>query len=225
MEYPIILMYYGTMLHEYRNSTKGDPCLRINGNDKDFDIAVFPSHWKHIADYLSVDIQYKFGWKWIGGERARSRLFGSIYYPGKGFPKNKLHQIDVYGFQCNSTSDVIDFPWDMVTVAKDAFLPVRRHKTIPIPRREYNNSNNTLIATGTDDDFPPYYMPYNPHCLLTNIYGHDYMTPKSGKTSQAKYGTGHGRPSYGNPHCNSTLSISEQEELERQLTFCNAGRY
>ena len=219
---PIILMY-GTMLYEYRNSTPGDACLHINGNDKDFDIAVFPKHWEYIADYLSVEIQSKFGWKWWTDARARPRLFGTIYYPGQGIPKNKIHMIDVYGFQCNSTSDVIKFPWDVVTIARDSFLPVQRHKTIPLPRGEENNSNNTHTTSEIANDTPAYYMPYNPHCLLTNIYGYDYMTPKSGPTSQAKYGGEHGRPAYGNPQCNSTLSMLEQDELERQLKFCDSS--
>ena len=48
------------------------------------------------------------------------------------------------------------------------------------------------------------------------------MTPKSGPTSQAKYGGEHGRPAHGSGalQCNSTLSMLEQEELERQLKFC-----
>ena len=60
-------------------------------------------------------------------------------------------------------------------------------------------------------------MPNDPHCMLHNIYGSDYMTPKSGKSSQAKWGTQHGKPAYDNPKCNSTLTTFEERELERQL--------
>ena len=86
-----------------------------------------------------------------------------------------------------------------------------------------DNSTTTHTTYEIANDTPAYYMPYNPHCLLTNIYGYDYMTPKSGPTSQAKYGGEHGRPAYGNPQCNSTLSMLEQDELERQLKFCNSS--
>ena len=118
----------------------------------------------------------------------------------------------------------------MVTISKNAFLPVTRHKSLlsiddnriaADTTATNTSSSNQTIQQNSNNNHPVIYMPYNPTCLLTNIYGSDFMTPKTGKTSQAKYGSEHGRQSHGNPACNSTLTEAEQTELERQLSFCS----
>jgi len=231
---PVILMF-GTMLYEFRNHTctnETDPCLRPNDLDKDFDIAIFPMHFPYIDNVLKNEISKKFGWTFqsLDSDRIpmKQNLFGTIV------PNNirygKKFQIDVYGFHCSASNDLIHFPWDVVTISKNAFLPVVRHKSLlsiddyriaaDTTTTNYSNSGNQTIQQSSNEN-PVIYMPYNPKCLLTNIYGSDFMTPKKGKTSQAKYGTEHGRQAHGNPDCNSKLTEAEQIELERQLSFCS----
>lgn len=230
---PIILMY-GTMLHEFRNHTistnETDPCLRPNDRDKDFDIAIFPMHFPYVDNVLKDEISKKFGWTFQSSDRMKQNLFGTIV-PNNNKGYGKKFQIDVYGFHCSASNDFIHFPWDVVTVSKNAFLPVVRHKSL-LPIDDYriaaantttitNDSTNQTIQQNINNNHPVIYMPYNPTCLLTNIYGSDFMTPKKGKTSQAKYGSEHGRAAHGNPECNATLTEAEQTELERQLSFCS----
>ena len=228
---PIILMF-GTMLHEFRNHTipnETDPCLRPNDLDKDFDIAIFPMHFPYIDNVLKDEISKKFGWTFQSTDSDRipmkQNLFGTIVPNNRRY--GKKFQIDVYGFHCSASNDLIHFPWDVVTISKDGFLPVKRHKAL-LPIDEYRssdtlNTNSTIqtIQQNSNNNHPVIYMPYNPTCLLTNIYGSDFMTPKQGKSSQAKFGSQHGRQAHGNPDCNSTLTEAEQTELERQLSFCS----
>ena len=275
---PVALMY-GTALHEYRsginhinhqtiqddpqNNTTSqqhdekydDPCLHPNVNDKDFDIALFQPHWHYIiSKEFTEEIQSKFKWT-IAYNAAMKKTTFATMYPNGQF--KKAMQIDVYGFQCNTTggsNDTILFPWDGVRIARDSFLPLRKHKSILLPDGEYKmynhikNNNVTTAADGNitnlnhngnhnnNDDgdgdgrhhVPRYYMPYNPSCLLENIYGSDYMIPKSGKSTQAKYRTKMGIPAHGNPDCSTNnkygeLREEEKVELERQLAFCTVG--
>jgi len=202
---PVILMY-GTMLHEFRNGTD-EPFVSLNFQDKDFDIAVFPEHYRSILSFQD-EIQAKFGWKIGYTEDMKNRSMAAIYNPEM---KKWKYQIDVYGFRCSKTNDLILFPWDNITIARNSFLPVRKHKP-PISSNENSTDNKSN---------PVFYIPHNPPCLLNNIYGSDYMTPKTGRSTQAKWGTKHGRPAHGNPECDSTLTTSEQQDLERQLAlFC-----
>ena len=228
---PIILMF-GTMLYEFRNHTctnETDPCLRPNDRDKDFDVAIFPMHFPYINNVLKDEISKKFGWTFQSSDLTKQRLFGT-FTPGSCFPHCKF-QIDVYGFHCSASNDLIHFPWDLLTISKNALLPVKRHKSL-LPIDDYKTPDISTTTTNTssgnqtkqqnsNNNHPVIYMPYNPTCLLTNIYGSDFMTPKTGKTSQAKYGSEHGRQSHGNPECNATLTEAEQTELERQLSFCS----
>jgi UDP-galactose transporter len=208
---PITLMY-GTALHEFRNGTD-IPCLLPNYRDKDFDISVFPVHYDYINTFRN-EIMETFGWEYSSNREQKERLFTSIQ------PANSVRdfQIDVYGFFCNETNDHIFFPWDNVTIAKSAFLPLRKHKLI-LPRND--TGTNADNGTSHSPETPGFHMPNDPNCMLHNIYGSDYMTPKSGKSSQAKWGTQHGKPAYDNPKCNSTLTTFEEHELERQLGFCS----
>ena len=57
------------------------------------------------------------------------------------------------------------------------------------------------------------YMPFNVPCILSNLYGEDYMTPKDGHDSDRK-------EAYYHPPCNDkSLSVIERNELTRQLSF------
>lgn len=190
---PVSLMY-GTMLHEYRNGT--GPCVRKNVYDKDFDIAVFPKDFAHVVGMVG-DIETKFGWRkhFISEER----LIMILLPPGQKGVGNGL-QIDIYGFEINHPrKGLIHFPWDRVTVAMDDFLPLVKHKPLPV---EYGNTNGDLY----------YYMPFKVPCLLANLYGRDYMTPKKGHFIRRK--------AYGDPYCEDVeLSATQREELERQISF------
>lgn len=202
-------LIFGTALHEYRNGTD-TPCLRPKYQDKDFDMAVFPEHYNYILTFES-EIREKFDWRFKHSVRSRGMLFSTIE-PAHKHSSLEYFQIDVYGFLCNATNDRIFFPWDRVTIARDALLPLRKHKLIPS-----NNATNETQSV----NHPGFWMPYDPPCLLHNIYGSDYMTPKSGASSQAKFGGLNGRPAYDNPKCNKTLTKFDQHELERQLMFCS----
>ena len=100
--------------------------------------------------------------------------------------------------------------------------PIDDYKTPDISSTTTNTSSgNQTKQQNSNNNHPVIYMPYNPTCLLTNIYGSDFMTPKTGKTSQAKYGVNMVDNLTVTPACNSTLTEAEQTELERQLSFCS----
>lgn len=169
---PVSLMF-GTMLHEYRSGT--GPCVQLNLEDKDFDIVLFEPDFSFVIS-MGKEIETKFRWKifFLNEER----LFLSILPPGqerlgRGF------QIDVYGFKINYPREgLIYFPWQKLTVAMDAFLPLVKYKKIP-------------TISGKQEMFY-FYMPSHVPCLLSNLYGADFMTPKKGKARSI---------AYGNPKC------------------------
>ena len=211
---PVTLMY-GTLLREFRNGTKTG-CLRPDYQDKDFDIVVSPKHFNYIMG-LRDELQQKFNTSLVFNRNTRKRLFVSIVM------NNKQFQIDVYGFECKKEEGLILFPWDTVTIAIGSFFPVRKHKRI-LPFENFTDftSPSTTTTTHTSGyNAPTFYLPNNPPCLLENIYGPDYMTPKTGKKAQAKYGLSQGRLAYGNPVCDLPLSQYYQQELERQINaYC-----
>jgi hypothetical protein len=198
---PVSLMY-GTMLHEYRNGT--GPCVQANFKDKDFDIAVFGQHFFHILA-MADNIKKKFGWhlKFVDEEK----LFLNF------LPKNQRRvsrgfQIDVYGFECNHPNKgLIHFPWDGVTLAMNSFLPLAKHKTLA-----YDDTKSGKNSTTPGGERTYFYMPLNPKCLLANMYGADFMTPKKGHFIR--------KIAYNDPDCGQIdLTSAQQEELERQLSF------
>ena len=205
---PVVLTF-GTLLHEVRNGTAGSPSVCPDVDDKDFDVAVFPRHFPQVLA-LKDEIKEKFGWNvdW-GDPRMKPRLYVTIYPDGHN--EWDTYQIDVYGFTYNRTTDLIHFPWDRITVARDVFLPVRRHKTV------FGREGEDPTTTGGGAPPPHLYLPYDPPCLLANLYGADYMTPAKGPTTQANWGTRNGRPAYHNPRCTPSLTASEQHALEEQL--------
>lgn len=234
---PVTLMY-GTMLREYRNGTSG-PCLIPDHDDKDFDVAVFPNHFKYVL-MLEDEIRRLFNWKFWYSDMTKGRMY--VMMKDAAVPYQGGHyQIDVYGFQCKD-DDVghIYFPWDMVTIASDGFLPVKKHKLVKEVVSSFSrntttttnadNRTRTTTVVTTDDRRrrrPGFYMPNDPPCLLSNIYGSDYMTPKKGSSSQAKWGTENGRPAYDNPRCSDSdghteLTPHERDELEVQMAYCSS---
>ena len=200
---PVSLMY-GTMLHEYRNGT--GPCVQANFNDKDFDIAVFAQHFPLVLA-MADDIEKKFGWKLKPGNVFKERLF-MVFLPSNQHKAGKGHQIDVYGFEIHRPSNgLIYFPWDEVTVAMDAFLPLEKHK---MPAYDDGTSREVFLSSG--EERPHFYMPFNPSCLLANMYGADFMTPKKGHFIR--------KVAYDDPNCvQMKLTSAQQQELERQLLF------
>ncbi len=218
---PVTLMY-GTLLREFRNGTKTG-CLRPDYQDKDFDIVVSSKHFNYIMG-LRDELKQKFNISIpVFNRQLMKRLFVPISM------NNDEFHIDVYGFECKKEEGLIFFPWDMVTIAMDSFFPVRKHKRI-LPFENFTDDFTLPSAAATTTtttnhtsgyNAPTFYFPNNPPCLLENIYGPDYMTPKTGKKAQAKYGTSHGRLAYGNPVCDLPLSQYYQQELERQINaYC-----
>ena len=139
---------------------------------------------------MADDIQKKFGWKLH--HVSEEKLF-LIFLPSGLKISGKAHQIDVYGFECNRPSKgLINFPWDNVTVSMNAFLPLMKHKKIPAEQQHF-------------------YVPFNPPCLLANMYGGDFMTPKKGHFIR--------EIAYDDPKCGVHITLAQHHELERQLSF------
>lgn len=195
---PVSLMY-GTLLHEFRNGTGS--CVQYNIMDKDFDIAVFETHFHDILA-MGEEIKTLFGWevKFVHEEA----LFLMLFPANKKKRGRSLFQIDVYGFRTDHPrKGLIHFPWDDVTVAADAFLPLVKHKAIAS-----NEDNHDVLNRKPQLHF--YYRPFNPSCLLANLYGSDFMTPKKGHFIRKK--------AFDDPKCDrSKLNDEEKAELERQL--------
>ena len=199
---PAILMY-GTLLYEFRNSTAGDPCLHTSLIDKDVDIAVYPMHMQFIAA-MKDEIKTLFNWDVIQSERKAQLGFLSI-----NPPQGVTYGIDFYAFQYDVTNNLIQFTWDGVKVERNAFLPFRKQKQMLSD--DSSNQTKTNVA-------PNYYVPNNAHNILCNIYGTDYMTPKTGPSSQAKYNGQNGRPAHGNAECgNITITTEDEIDLPRWL--------
>jgi len=93
----------------------------------------------------------------------------------------------------------------------DALLPFVKYKTIP-----YDNAKN---ITNSKQHQQCVHMPYNPKCLLENLYGIDFMIPRKGRVNSDG---GDPRHVYNRPKCEQLLSSAEQKELERQLAFCES---
>jgi hypothetical protein len=199
---------YGNLLKEYRNGT--GPCLHAQPDDKDFDLGVLSHHFDLVVN-MTDEIQDIFGWTAMLNPGMLGRKFFTMYPP----KRHAKFQIDIYGFQCDTSTGLVYQPWDKRVVELGAFLPLRPYK----PVLQTTSSNKTTSTSNDLRNKPPafYHMPYNIPCLLENMYGADFMTPKGivGKKNQAI-----GRP-YGHPYCNTTtLTVEEQIELERQLAYC-----
>ena len=179
---PAVLMY-GTLLNDIRNSATDeyDPCLHINPFDHDIAIAVYPIHLQQIATMKDQIYRY---YRWEVVEQSIEIFQRGLSLRRAGQPE---FRIDFYAFHYNETEKLIHFAWDGIKIERDAFLPLRKHKQMMLP---LNSSHDTSAVSS-------YYIPNNPDHLLCNMYGEDYLTPKSG----AKYGVEHDHPSYGNPEC------------------------
>lgn len=198
-----VSLIYGTLLHEYRNGT--GPCVQPNLYDKDYDIALFEPHF-HAVQAVSDEIKQIFDWEIHFINKKRLFMILTPAIRGEGL-SGKPFQIDVYGFKCNNPrAGLIYFPWDKVIVSMDAFLPVVKHKTIA-----YDEVAPTNFRV-SDDQLLYYHTPFNVPCLLANVYGRDFMTPKRGHFLQNN--------AYDNPLCgHRVLTSAEQQELDRQLSF------
>ena len=129
-------------------------------------------HFHYIITNFQDEVLERFGWKFMLNDKRKQRLYAEIQGP--------FYLIDTYGFYCNVSNDLIFFPWDGVTIAKNAFLPVRKHQLIFL-KSDTETVVETNATTGTTRRSKPgFYMPHNPPCLLHNIYGSDFMTPKKG---------------------------------------------
>lgn len=189
---PVTIMY-GTLLHEYRNGTGS--CVLPRWSDKDLDIAVFSRHIPLILD-MDEEIRKKFRWT-VGGSQSAEGYLQILPLDdqrrNKGMPNQVSFQIDVYGFSCDEARGLLNFEWDKVVVSMDGFLPLRRHKTVM-------------------EHASHLHIPIDPPCLLSNMYGSDYMTPKTGHFIRKK--------AHDDPKCHATLDSTQQKDLQRQLGFC-----
>lgn len=195
---PVALMY-GTLLHEFRNGTGS--CVIPRADDKDFDMAVFEEHFHLIKD-MRKEIESMFGF--TVGSYTKRRLFMILYPPG-----TKSFQIDIYGFRCDNTNKLIYFPWDAVAVQMKHFLPLVKHKTLPV------DTNSTSVS-----EHLYHRVPFNPRCLLESLYGKDFMTPKSGHFLLHSAFT---HPEYA--ICEKEMNVFEKEEFIRQQSFCQSNNF
>ena len=142
----------------------------------------------------------------------------NLKMPNYGF------QIDVYSFHRNNPKEgLIYFPWDEVIFTVDDFFPIVKHK--PIVSKYH--SEEEVVAAMNNNTFQKnnanyYHMPFNVPCLLSKMYGDDFMTPKQGSGTK-----GHGTQDITNAYSNTSSTwcknievsgISQQEELKKQLS-------
>jgi len=209
---PVTLLF-GSTLHEYRNGT--GTCIHPYFLENDLDMGVFREHFHYVVLLLD-EIEKKFQWY---VDYIAKDAFISIYPPGqKGKRKNgEGFQIDVYSFAVNQPRiGLVEFVWDDVRVASDAFIPLVKHKQVVSSKKD-NVANSSI---------PYFYMPFNSSCYLENLYGADFMTPKK-NFQQKKFNVKPKEEMLGkfdkfdNPRCDRVLSVSQQHELERQMSFAN----
>ena len=198
---PAALMY-GTLLHEFRNGT--GPCVIPRADDKDFDIAVFERHFHMIVD-MQEEIKSRFGF-WTGGSMIKKGRLMMVLLPPDQKKVGTGFQIDIYGFRCDDANGLIYFPWDEVAVQMKHFLPLVKHKTLP-------------IDSNSEDVLEPLYhhIPFNPQCLLPNMYGHDFMTPKRGHFIQQN---AFSHSEYAG--CKKEMNLFEKKEFIRQRSLCQS---
>ena len=205
-----LALIYGTALHEFR---AGKTCFMPRITDKDIDIAIFKQHYPLILA-LDEELKELFGWRVITSAKASKKLYPpkaskKLYAQIQPIEDNRktlgakytgdAFQIDVYGFQCNAVEGNIWLPWDKVTTKINAFLPLKPHTKLP---RAGHNNTQTYI-----------YMPSNPACLLENLYGADFRTPKDTKFFKSN--------AVDEPVCTSpTFHASDRLEFMRQLVLC-----
>jgi len=201
---PVTLLY-GSALHEYRNGTGN--CVHPYFHEDDFDIGVFKEHFHYVVSLID-EIEERFSWK---VDYIKQDLILSFAPPGQG-PKteeSKGFQIDVYSFEADPRNGLVSFRWDKVRVASDAFFPLLKHKQV-------------FASETHDSTIPFFYMPFNLPCYLANMYGEDYMTPKKGfKLGNNCLEGVHRGDRFNHPHCNTSLSVSQQCEFDRQMSFAN----
>ena len=178
---PVSIMF-GSVLHEYRNSTGN--CVEYNMRDKDFDMVrvVLPEDFPKLFGLID-NIKAQFGWEVMA--RIDERLIlvlgpRGVKRPGKGF------QIDIYRFHRDQPEKgLLYFPLDRVSFEMDLFFPLVKYKSIAsmigVNEIENDSSNSTRISDSMESPVPVHYhMPANVSCLLAKMYGDDFMTPKLG---------------------------------------------
>jgi len=191
-------IFFGTLLHEYRNGT--GPCILYDFYDKDFDIVLFERHY-HAVVAMKDEIKRIFGWHVpLQNDSRLIMVFAPPYQKGIGGG----FQIDIYGFKINTPQkNLAYFPWDNVTFSMDGLLPFVKYKTIAYDYKNDERRQDLYM-----------YKPFNVPCLLSNLFGANFMTPDK----SANY---FWRPdAYNQPRCDDmNVTVAEQEELERQLVI------
>lgn len=134
------------------------------------------------------------------------------------------YQIDICGFDCHPSHHFVHFPWNCNLFAANAFFPLKKHKSIhqKLPKAESITNDTTSVNRVVVDDTPHWHIPNDPSCLLSNLHGADFMTPKASNFKR-KF------DAYNHPPCHTSSnsakpSSKQQQELERQLSFCDASQ-
>ncbi len=153
------------------------------GNEKDFDVVVPEAHFYDIL-LMNEEIEAKFGWIVDKSRIPLQRLFLkilplSMFKNEKQFHRRNrdAYQIDVYGFRINQT--MINFPWQNMQVSTELFLPLLKYKQTAPSSGDHSNDHHLTSDRNTLLQAHHFYMPFKTQCILRNMYGPDYMTPKS----------------------------------------------
>lgn len=204
-----VAIVWGTMLHEYRNGS--GPCIMLNFDDKDVDILVFPKQFQMI---LAMDEYIRATWGWRIHTEYKDLQFLYIRPMNDNRIKRShnpfIFQIDIYSFICNHEESMLEFPYDIFKWPMNGFLPLVPYKTIMIDW----NHNMTERSKQDDKLTKKIYMhtPFDPKCLLNNMYGRDFMIPKETRE--------YNHSPYGDLPCKEIETLDQEKEMMRQLTFC-----
>lgn len=193
-----VSLAFGTLLHEYRNNTDANPCVKYEIADNDLDIALLESHFRTVAA-MRHEIEAVFDWKMVLFNPKKMVI---IFVPQDRNRGRGGYQLDVYGFKTNyPRAGLAYFPWDNVTYGMDSMMPLVKHKTITYHGQSDQREKDLYL-----------YKPFNVSCNLENLFGPDFMTPDPGPNFFY-------RPdAYNQPVCeNRKMTNYEKAELERQV--------
>lgn len=107
-----VSLAFGTLLHEYRNNTDANPCVKYEIADNDLDMALLESHFRTVAA-MRHEIEAVFDWKMVLFNPKKMVI---IFVPQDRNRGRGGYQLDVYGFKTNyPRAGLAYFPWDNVT--------------------------------------------------------------------------------------------------------------
>jgi hypothetical protein len=133
---------------------------------------------------------------------------------GKQEPQLLRFQIDIYSFMCDLEGSMLQFPYDNFKLPMKGFLPLIPYKTIMIDWKNYRSNNDTAsVAVANQGTKETYlHIPFDPTCLLSNMYGRDFMTPKETREWNTS--------PFGDVPCKDIETWKQKKDVMHQLTFC-----